>query len=68
MGRKVAFSGNDRKPKLVWGKKLTVPISTNVNHSWSDIGALEITTETVLTSNVSLTEKNQRRPNRGKPH
>ena len=57
MGRKVAFSGNDRKPKSVLGKKLTVPISTRVNHSWSDIGALEITTETVLTSNVSPTEK-----------
>ena len=57
MERKVAFSGNDRKPKLVWGKKLTVPISTRVNHSWSDIGALEITTETVLTSNAVPTER-----------
>ena len=57
MERKVAFSGNDGKPNLVWGKKLTVPTSTNVNHSWSDIGALEITTETVLTSNVSTTER-----------
>ena len=57
MERKVAFSGNDRKPKLVLGKKLTVPISTRVNHSWSDIGALEITTETVLTSNAVPTER-----------
>ena len=57
MEGKVAFIGNDRKPKSVLGKKLTVPISTRVNHSWSDIGALEITTETVLTSNVSPTEK-----------
>ena len=57
MGRKVAFGGNDRKPKSVLGKKLTVPISTRVNHSWSDIGALEITTETVLTSNAAPMER-----------
>ena len=38
--RKVAFSGNDRKLGVVWSqsqeKKLTVSISQNVNHTWSD--------------------------------
>ena len=39
--RKVAFSGNDRNLGVVWSpsweeKKLTVAISVNVNHSWSD--------------------------------
>ena len=67
MEGKVAFIGNDRKPKSVLGKKLTVPISTRVNHSWSDIGALEITTETVLTSNVSSTERINARQIVGNP-